>query len=76
MQHEADHLDGKLFIDYLGSLARHSIKDKLREFETQYQQAQSSGEYPQDAEIVRQLDAMTGMPSVPLAEPAAEVAQG
>ena len=35
IQHETDHLDGKLFIDYLGTLARHSIKDKLREFETQ-----------------------------------------
>ena len=33
-QHENDHLDGKLFIDYLGALAMHSIKDKLREFET------------------------------------------
>ena len=36
IQHETDHLDGKLFIDYLGTLARHSIKDKLREFETQF----------------------------------------
>ena len=26
IQHEADHLDGKLFIDYLGPLARHALK--------------------------------------------------
>jgi peptide deformylase len=60
IQHETDHLDGKLFIDYLGPLARHSIKDKLREFETQFRQAQASGEYPEDPQIVKQLDAMTG----------------
>jgi peptide deformylase len=58
IQHEADHLDGKLFIDYLGPLARHSIRDKLREFEAQYRQAQAGGEYPPDPEIVRQLDAL------------------
>jgi peptide deformylase len=75
VQHEADHLDGKLFIDYLGPLARHSIKDKLREFESQYRQAQSSGEYPEDPEIVRRLHAMTG-PSLPADEPAAQLAQG
>jgi peptide deformylase len=60
VQHEADHLDGKLFIDYLGPLALHSIKDKLREFEVRFRQAQESGEYSRDPEIVKQLDAMTG----------------
>jgi peptide deformylase len=59
-QHENDHIDGKLFIDYLGPLARHSAKDKLREFETQFRLAQESGEYPADSEIIKQLDAMTG----------------
>jgi peptide deformylase len=61
VQHEADHLDGKLFIDHLGPLARHSIKDKLREFETQFRQAQAGGEYAPDGEIIKQLDAMTGI---------------
>jgi peptide deformylase len=60
VQHENDHIDGKLFIDYLGPLARHSAKDKLREFETQFRLAQESGEYPADGEILKQLDAMTG----------------
>ncbi len=57
-QHETDHLSGKLFIDMLGPLARHSAASKLREFERTFRQAQESGEYPNDAEIIRQLDAM------------------
>jgi methionyl-tRNA formyltransferase len=31
VQHETDHLDGKLFIDYLSPLALHSAGEKLRE---------------------------------------------
>jgi peptide deformylase len=57
IQHETDHLSGKLFIDYLGPLARHSVKAKLQEFEKNYRQAQASGEFPEDAEIVQQLEA-------------------
>jgi peptide deformylase len=30
IQHEMDHLDGKLFIDYLSPLKRQRIKDKLK----------------------------------------------
>jgi peptide deformylase len=30
IQHEIDHLDGKLFIDYLSPLKRQRIKDKLK----------------------------------------------
>jgi peptide deformylase len=29
LQHEQDHLDGKLFVDYLSSLKRQRIKAKL-----------------------------------------------
>lgn len=29
VQHEVDHLDGKLFVDYLSSLKRQRIRDKL-----------------------------------------------
>ncbi len=65
IQHEADHLDGKLFIDYLGSLARHSIKPRLSEFETQFRQAQADGEYAPDAEIVQQLQNMKELPALP-----------
>ena len=30
IQHECDHLDGKLFVDYISSLKRRRIKNKLR----------------------------------------------
>jgi peptide deformylase len=70
VQHEIDHLDGKLFIDHLGLLAKHGIKDKLREFEARHQQAQASGEIPADDEIVRALDAMTKLSSVLAPAPA------
>ena len=65
IQHEADHLDGKLFIDYLGPLARHALKAKLQDLENQFRQAQASGEYPQDREIVKQLDNIMTLPSLP-----------
>jgi peptide deformylase len=58
-QHELDHLDGKLFIDRLGVAELQPLSDKLREFELQFRRAQSSGEYPQDAEILQQLRDMT-----------------
>jgi peptide deformylase len=75
VQHEIDHLDGKLFIDHVGTLARRGMKDKLSEFEQQYKQAQTAGEYPSDARIVAQLDAMS-TPAVPVADRAEVVAQG
>jgi peptide deformylase len=56
LQHETDHLAGKLYIDMLGPLGRASIHGKLREIENQFRQAQAGGEYPQDDEIVRMLD--------------------
>ena len=31
IQHECDHLDGKLFVDYLSSLKRGRITKKLRD---------------------------------------------
>jgi peptide deformylase len=58
IQHETDHLEGKLFIDHLSPLARASATPKIREFEAKFRQAQASGEYPDDAEIIRQLDAL------------------
>ncbi|WP_337176540.1 peptide deformylase [Paludisphaera sp.] len=58
MQHEIDHLDGKLFIDYLGPLARHGIKGNLRTFESEFREAQKAGAYPEDAEIIRRLKEM------------------
>lgn len=78
IQHETDHLDGKLFIDYVGPLARHSLKPKLQEFEGQFRQAQASGEYPADHEIIEQLHTMTDLPPIlpgPLSEHASQAAE-
>ncbi len=62
VQHETDHLDGKLFIDYLEPLVLRSAEEKLREFEQTYRQAQRRGEIPSDEDLVRRLDAMTELP--------------
>jgi peptide deformylase len=44
IQHEIDHLDGKLFIDYLSNLKRQRIRKKLEKEGRQAEgQAQSSG---------------------------------
>ena len=78
IQHEIDHLSGKLFIDYLGPVARISAGSKLKEFEAKYRAARALGEVPDDAEILHRLDSMT-FPrldldppaiSTPIAEPA------
>jgi peptide deformylase len=58
IQHETDHLGGRLFIDNLGPLARASANPKIREIEAEFRRAQAAGEYPDDAEITRQLDAL------------------
>ncbi len=56
VQHETDHLEGKLFIDYLDAPAQQSVADKLRVFELEYRQAQSKGAVPDDLELIRRLD--------------------
>jgi peptide deformylase len=35
IQHEMDHLDGKLFVDYLSPLKRQRIRDKMSKLERQ-----------------------------------------
>jgi peptide deformylase len=59
IQHEIDHLEGKLFIDHLEPLVRHSLKDKLQEFEAQHRKGQASGEIPPDEDLVKRLASMT-----------------
>jgi peptide deformylase len=58
IQHETDHLSGRLFVDLLAPGAKSSAAGKLREIETQFRQMQAAGEYPSDEEIVRQLDTL------------------
>ena len=64
IQHETDHLSGRLFIDLLGPLGRLSVSSKLREFEAKYRHAQAAGEFPDDAEIARQLDELAAQTAV------------
>jgi len=64
IQHETDHLSGRLFIDLLGPLARLSAMPRLREFEAKYRHGQAAGEYPDDAEIARQLDELASQTAV------------
>jgi peptide deformylase len=55
IQHETDHVEGKLFIDYLDDAARRSIAEHLREFELQYSQGQFTGAIPPDEVLMRRL---------------------
>jgi peptide deformylase len=59
VQHETDHLEGKLFIDYLEPAVRHSVADKIRAFELAFQRAQGEGTIPADDDLVRRLHLMS-----------------
>jgi peptide deformylase len=54
-QHEVDHLDGVLFIDKMGTIARLTTRSVLREFERDYHKAQERGEIPPNTEIEKAL---------------------
>jgi peptide deformylase len=54
-QHEVDHLDGILFIDKMGTIARLASRNALKEFEQDYQRGQEKGDIPSTAEIERLL---------------------
>ncbi len=56
-QHEVDHLDGILFIDKMGTIAKLSSRGKLKEFEQDFQRGQEKGEIPSMAELERLVKA-------------------
>ena len=56
LQHETDHVLGKVFIDYFNPATLDNALVKLREFESRHRQAQTAGEIPSDEDIKRQLD--------------------
>ena len=58
VQHELDHVDGKLFIDHLGPQLRDQAELKVRTFEIDFRKAQAAGEWPSDDEILRSLDTL------------------
>jgi peptide deformylase len=59
VQHETDHLDGKLFIDYLDPAALRAAEEMIRMFEQSYRQAQQSGQIPPDDDLVKRLHEIT-----------------
>jgi peptide deformylase len=55
LQHEIDHLQGILFIDKIGAVAKLSVRGPIQEFEREYKKAQERGEIPPDQEIEQLL---------------------
>jgi peptide deformylase len=55
IQHENDHLDGKMFIDRLAPMALAKVKDKLDEFRSEFHSRRELGEIPSDARIFATL---------------------
>jgi peptide deformylase len=58
LQHEIDHLQGNLFIDKMGSVAKLSARGAIQEFERDYKRAQERGDVPPDKEIEQLLVAL------------------
>jgi len=61
-QHEIDHLNGVLFIDMMGPIARLAARSSVKTFEKQFRQAQEKGEIPANLEIEKLLAALEGRP--------------
>jgi peptide deformylase len=57
-QHEIDHLNGILFIDKMGILARLAARPTVKQFEEEFRQAQARGQIPPDAELEKLLAAL------------------
>lgn len=55
VQHEIDHLDGRLFIDRLEPLQRADIQHQLEEFELDFESKRTVGEMPSDAQIAARI---------------------
>jgi peptide deformylase len=57
-QHEIDHLNGVLFIDKMGMLAKLSARGSVKQFEREFRQAQERGHIPADVELEKFLAAL------------------
>ncbi|MDX2037297.1 MAG: peptide deformylase [Isosphaeraceae bacterium] len=63
--HEHDHLEGKLFVDYLGAKPPKEVAEKIKEIEAGFRKAQTEGAYPPDDEIRRTLDEWETLSTAP-----------
>lgn len=59
-QHEIDHLNGVLFIDKMGLLAKIASRSSLKDFEYEFKRAQERGEIPRETDIQKFLMALEG----------------
>jgi peptide deformylase len=57
-QHEIDHLNGVLFIDKMGTIAKLSSRSSVKKFEQDFRRAQERGDIPADAELEKILAAL------------------
>jgi peptide deformylase len=55
VQHEVDHLDGKLFIDRLAPGKMAELRDQLEEFEIDFRSKRDCGEIPSEKEVAARL---------------------
>lgn len=55
VQHETDHLHGKLFIDYFGPIQKLSSRNQMAVFERDYRRAQDKGEWPSNTATMKRL---------------------
>jgi len=67
IQHETEHLEGKLFVDRLSEAARREVAPTLADFEGQYRRQQELGIYPTDDEIRADLERLARTQQVPAA---------
>jgi peptide deformylase len=56
VQHETDHLEGKLFIDYLSADEAKKAAQKVEGFEREFREMQASGTLLDDEALRRRLD--------------------
>jgi peptide deformylase len=54
-QHEIDHLNGVLFIDMMGPIAKLTSRTAIKNFEREFKKAQEKGEIPAEVEIEKLL---------------------
>ncbi len=61
VQHETDHLDGKLFIDRLAPTQLAEVKDLLEEFQVDFQSKRDCGEMPADDQIAARISELENL---------------
>lgn len=61
VQHETDHLDGKMFVDRLGPTSQADVRPTLEEFALVYTSRQERGEIPSDNEVRERLSALEAL---------------